>query len=133
MFEIGLASLLQASTAITSLVGQRIFPVAIPKSEVPLNGPIPPTLVYKTIGSQSTPTFDTAGLQRTRIEFTCWGTTYIQAITLRDALIGVLQGYRGVLSDGTNLQTVLVITGTDDFLQDSLSYCATQEFYFLHN
>jgi hypothetical protein len=133
MLEIGLTSLLQASTAITSLVGQRIFPIAIPKSETPQNGPVPPTLVYKAIGSQSTPTFDTAGLQRKRIEFACWGTTYIQAITLREALIGVLQGYRGTLSDGTTVQTVLVITGTDDFLQDSLSYCATQEFYILFN
>ena len=134
MIEVGLTSLLQTTPAISALVGARIFPVAIPKSEVPINGPVPPTLVYKSIGSQSYPTFATPGLQRKRIEFACWGPTYLQAITLRDALISALLSSQGVtLSDGTNLLTVLVITGTDDFVEDSLSYIAVQEFYLFFN
>lgn len=127
MIETGLYALLTSASAITSLVGNRIYPVALPEDATL------PAIAYKLIGSQSWPTFDTVGFQRKRFEFSCYATTYLVAITIKAALISVLDRYTGTLSDGSIVSSTTRITGTDLFIQDDMQYCSTVEMYFYFN
>ena len=127
MIEVGLVSLLNASSAITNLVGSRIYPVSLPE-DVTF-----PAIAFKLIGSQSWPTFDTVGFQRKRFEFSCYATTYLAAITIKAALISILDRHTGTLSDGSVVSSTTRITGTDLYIQDDMQYCSTVEFYLYYN
>jgi hypothetical protein len=127
MIEVGLVSLLNTSAAITNLVGSRIYPVSLPEDATL------PAIAFKLIGSQSWPTFDTIGFQRKRFEFSCYATTYLVAITIKAALISILDRYTGTLSDGSVVSSTTRITGTDLYIQDDMQFCSTVEMYFYFN
>jgi hypothetical protein len=117
MFETNLFSVLSAASGITAITGANIFPVELPKD------PTLPALTYRTITSVASPTFTTSGLQRARVEIDCWGSRYLDAVNLRTAVIGALNGYVDA-----NF-TILLISFGDVFKNELLQYAATVEFY----
>lgn len=127
MIEQGLFSLLSSTSSITALVGNRISPVLLP------TGSAYPALTYQIVGSSSEPTFSTSGFQRLRVEINCWSDRYLDAVTLRDTVTAALDGFQGVLSDGTYLQNVQSLQTIDFFESDSRSYRAMAEFYLFFN
>jgi Protein of unknown function (DUF3168) len=124
MFEVGLINLLTTAPALTALIATRVYPV-----ELPVN-PTLPAIAFKQIGSQSQASFDGSGFQQKRIEFAVHASSYLAAITVKAALIKVLNLYTGLLSDGSFVSSSEQITGTDLFIADDLEYVCTQEFYF---
>jgi hypothetical protein len=68
---------------------------------------------YRVVGGNSDPTFTTSGPQRWRIEFDCYAPSYAQADAGRMILRTLLDGYEGVLSDGTYLQNCIHIQPID--------------------
>jgi hypothetical protein len=64
---------------------------------------------WRVVGGSSDPTFTTSGPQRLRIEFDCYATSYAAADALRSVIRTILDGYQGLLSDGTFLQNCIFI------------------------
>jgi hypothetical protein len=69
------------------------------------------------------------GYQRHRIEFRCRAENALEAIGLREALRHTLEGYNGVLTDGTFLQDVQFINLMDSYVENPRLYERTIEFY----
>lgn len=92
-----------------------------------------PATTYQIIVGTSEPTFDTSGLQTTRVQFDCFGSSYADAYAAREALIQALNGYRGALVDGSFLQGALVITSVDFFADAPRQYRCMVEFYLMYN
>lgn len=120
----GLWNLLTSTPAIAALCGTRIYPLTYP------NNPTYPLMTYQIIAATPDPTLDTSGFQRWRIQFDCFDRNYrTGASALRTALIKALNGYQGVLSDGTNLQNAEFFNLTDFFNDDARAYRCMVEFY----
>lgn len=127
MFEAGLYALLAGESTISALVSDRITPVRLP-----IDSPMP-ALTFKVIGGSSDATFDTSGLQSPRIEFACFGATHLQACALRDTVRKFLNGYRGLLNDGTFVQGFLLIEPMDFDEQYAREFRCVLEMYCMFN
>lgn len=107
----------------------RVHPVLLPENE-PL-----PAITYQVVGGSSEPTFETSGWQRLRLQVDVFGPYsrgrdgYRAASGIRETLVAALDGYAGVLSDGTMLQQVEYIQPIDGFQQDARQYRCGVEFY----
>lgn len=127
MIEAGLFHLLSTAPSIVALCGTRVYPDVRP------TGPKYPLIEYKEIAGAGDPTFETSGLQRDRFQFDCYGETKSDAALLRDALRKTLNGYNGLLSDGTLLQNALLIGKNSAYSDDPRLYCCTLEFYLFYD
>jgi hypothetical protein len=127
--EQNIFALLQSIAAVQALVSSRVYPVELPPD------PIYPCISYRLIGGSQEETFDTAGAQQQRFEFNCYGSNYASAVAVRRALIGsgdspALNGFGGLVADGSLLQLVTKINEMDFFDSDAREYRAMVEFYF---
>jgi hypothetical protein len=127
MIEAGLYTLLSTASPIVAICSTRIYPDVRPTS------PVYPLMEFKEIGGIARPTFNTSGMQRDRFQFDCFGQRKSDAAALRDALRQTLNGYQGLLSDGTFLQNAWLINKGSSYSDDPRIYCATYEFYLLYN
>ena len=127
MIDEGLFYLLSHTTAITSICGTRIYPSAFPPD------PTYPAISYKLIGARPDPTLSTPGYQRFRYEFDCRAVDAVVAGDLRQALRQTLEGYNGLLNDGTFLQDGQFIQTVDDFADDPRVYRRMIEIYLFFN
>lgn len=130
MIEAGLFYLLSHTAAITSICGTnptRVYPGNFP------TGPSYPAMAYKIIGTRPGPTLDTSGMQRLRMEFECRAADALTASTMREALRELLEGYRGLLNDGTLLQDGQLIQMMDGYVDDPRVYVRMIEFYLFFN
>lgn len=123
MLSVGLYALLAGEATISALVGTRIEPIELSIAQTM------PALTYKFVGGSGEPTFTTSGMQKVRVEFNSFGTTHLQADTLREAIRKFLNGFRGALSDGTVLQNADHIQDLDFFEQYSREFRCMSEFY----
>lgn len=64
------------------------FPVVIPEDTAL------PAATYTFVGMTATPTFSTSGLNRYRVEVSCYGNNYTDAATLRATITAALNGYQ---------------------------------------
>jgi hypothetical protein len=126
MIQTGLFSLITGFSSVSALIGTRLHPLSLREAETL------PAMTYQLVGGSSDPTFETSGMQRLRVQFDCWGENYDDAAGLRDALIKALNGYQGLLSDGTYLQNADLISsiGADYFEDMPRQYRCMVEFYF---
>ena len=126
MIQTGIYSLITGFSSVSALIGTRLHPVTLKEAETL------PAMTYQLVGGSSDPTLTTSGLQRLRVQFDCWGANYDDAAGLRKALIKELNGYRGLLSDGTYLQNADLIgsIGVDYFEDVPRQYRCMVEFYF---
>lgn len=112
MIETNLVELLRADATVTSLVAARIYPVLLP-DESPL-----PAVTYQVIAT--TPLYaldERINLTRYRIQIDAWAAwpNYAQAKSLAEAIRVVLDGYSGSLPDGSRIDSIIQIGGTDLF------------------
>ncbi len=121
MIESLIRSLLLASVSVSALVGTRIYPLVLPK-DCPL-----PATDYRLVGGSASPTFDTTGPQRRRLEVNCWSDVYGDAVTLRKAVVDSLNGFR------QGSITIQFLQLQDFFDDELLQYRATVEFYIYGN
>jgi len=120
MIETDFYDLLVSFQAITELCGAGtlgIYPLVLPTE------PCLPAIVYSFIGATSNPTFDTSGFTRYRVQVDCFATTYLQAITLRAAVVDALNGY----SDGN--MSIEKLHPIDFYDHELKQYRALIEFY----
>ncbi len=126
MIQAGIYSLLSADPGLSAIVADRITPVLLPEGS-PL-----PAMTYMVVGSSSEPTFETSGMQKVRMQFDFHAEGYTAAIGARDALRVLLDGYQGLLSDGTYLQNAQRIQDIDYFDDGPRQFRCSSEYYLWH-
>jgi hypothetical protein len=121
MMTTGLLALLSNNP---DLSGVGIRPVMLP-SGFPM-----PAMTYQIVGGSSYPTLDGDGLQKVRMQFDCYGNSYLDATNLREKVRKFLNGFSGQLSDGTFLQFADLIQSIDfPFDSDPRQFRCGIEFY----
>ena len=109
--EAVLRTALVGTTAVTSLVGTRIYPVLAPASAAL------PFVTWRRSGIQREQTLaGPMGLPRVTVEYSIYGTTYEEARQVADAMRVVLDGYGGT-SDNTTVRQTSLEDESDDFVQ----------------
>lgn len=93
------------------------YPLVIPE------GSTLPAATYTFVGSTANPTLNTSGLTRYRVDVSCYGDTYSDAVTLRSTVKAALNGYLD-----PNM-TIEWIRSTDFFEHELLQFRALAEFY----
>lgn len=108
--EAVLRSALVASTAVTSVIASRIYPVLAPASAAL------PFVTWRRSGIERAQTLTgPAGLPRVSVEYSIYGTTYEQARSVADAMRLVLDGYGGT-ADNTTVKQTSLEDESDDFV-----------------
>lgn len=108
--DVVLRKALANSTAVTTLIGAKLYPVVAP-SEATY-----PFVTYRRIAVQRLQTLGApVGLPRVTLDYTIYGGTYDQARQVADAMRAVLDGYGGT-ADNTVVHRASVENETDDFV-----------------
>jgi hypothetical protein len=98
------------STAVSSLVGTRVYPVVAPVEAVY------PFVTWRRVAVQRLQTLSIpAGTPKVTLDYSIYGATYDQARQVADAMRTVLDGYTGTV-DNTTVQRANVENETDDFV-----------------
>lgn len=123
-FLAGLYQLLSTAPTLVALQGARVFPVLLPED------PVLPATTYRTVGGRQTPTLQTAGVQRRRVELDFRAHTPGAADQLREATIAVLNMFHGALPNGLIILSCQLLQPIDDFDGDARQFRFGAEFYF---
>lgn len=108
--EAALRTALVGSTAVTTLVGTRIYPVLAPASASL------PFVTWRRTGIQREQTLaNPMGMPRVTLEYQVYGVTYDQTREVADAMRVVLDGYGGQ-SENTVVDQVSLENESDDFV-----------------
>ena len=109
--EAVLRSAMVGTTAVTSLVSLRIYPVLAPASAAL------PFVTWRRSGIDREQTLGgPMGMPRVSVEYSIYGTTYEEARQVADAMRRVLDGYGGT-SDNTEVKQASLEDESDDFVQ----------------
>jgi len=109
--EAVLRTALVGTTAVTSLVSSRIYPVLAPASAAL------PFVTWRRSGIDREQTLGgPMGMPRVSVEYSIYGTTYEEARQVADAMRRVLDGYGGT-SDNTEVKQASLEDESDDFVQ----------------
>jgi hypothetical protein len=109
--EAVLRTALVGTTAVTSLVSSRIYPVLAPASASL------PFVTWRRSGIQREQTLGgPMGMPRVSVEYSIYGTTYEEARQVADAMRLVLDGYGGT-SNNTEVKQTSLEDESDDFVQ----------------
>lgn len=108
--EMVLRNALLGSTAVTSVISTRIFPLLAPASaSLPL-------VTWRRAGIAREQTLAAPmGVPRVTVDYVAYGTSYEQARTVADAMRRVLDGYTGT-SDNTVVHHTSLENEVDDFV-----------------
>jgi hypothetical protein len=123
-FRVGLYKLLSTAAPLVALQGARVFPTVLPE-DTQL-----PATTYQIVGGNQRPTFGSSGVQRRRVQLDFRAATDDVADALRDATIGVLNGFFGALPNGFVLANCELIQVIDYFDNDARQFRCSAEFYF---
>jgi Protein of unknown function (DUF3168) len=117
--EEGLYSFLTGTTAISALVGTRVYPLLIP-----LDATLPAVAYQRISGPFEAAHDGPTGLVRARMQITCVAAPYAAARGVAAAIVTVLLGYRGVM--GSFTVSVPKIENVTDGRADALSACVSR-------
>ncbi len=107
-------------TALTTIVGGNIYPVALPKGVDALAAP---WMTYEVVSHTELYAIsaDSYAL-RNRIALNIWSVAYSDVVTARKAIRAALAGFQGTFPGGTPIQLVQVANESDSFESTSLLY-----------
>lgn len=108
--EAVLRTALVGQTAVTTIVGTRIFPVLAPASAAL------PFVTWRRTGINREQTLGAPmGVPRVSVDYSIYATTYEQARDVADAMRVVLDGYGGT-ADNTEVKQTSLENESDDFV-----------------
>lgn len=88
--------------------GNRVFPARIPQ------GQTLPAITYRLVSNPGEPTHSgPSSLRHPRFQLDCWGNTYLEAAGLAEQVVGLLDGYRGLMG-GTQVHAGLLEDARDN-------------------
>lgn len=120
----GLVALVIADAGFIAAMGANLWPVLLPE-----NTTVGAT--YQIVGGKDSPTFEGAGMQRVRLRFGCSAPTYAQADGGRKALRDLLDGFRGILTDGTFIHSSLWSQDIDFYDYEPRQFRCVSEYYIM--
>jgi Protein of unknown function (DUF3168) len=135
MIEVGIVALLKADSALAGLIAGRIYPVVLPPETTAY-----PCLTYQVITSSSDITIDRTKASHKIIQFDAFsGPTpasssgsYLDCKSVLSAVGAVLDGYHGLLTDGTRVLFAQSTIEIDNFENDSRVYRCLCEYEFFY-
>lgn len=108
--EAVLRTALVGSTAVTSLVSARIYPVLAPATAAL------PFVTWRRVGVRRQQTLGAPmGMPITSVEYSIFGSTYEQAREVADAMRSILDGYGGT-ANNTEVKQTSLEQESDDFV-----------------
>ncbi len=122
-----LRTFLLADATLTTLIGTRLYPLTLPQN------PTLPAMTYQRISGERVHTADGAhGLNRARIQFDAWATTYLVAESVFEALRKRLDAFRGA-AGASIIQGAFVDSERDLYESEPKLYRNTSDFDVWHN
>ena len=128
MLESGIQQLVAANAGVQALIGQRFYPVLLPDDVTY------PCASYQVISTSPQYYVDSSkAIGQVRIQVDTWsgGTsnaTYAAAKTVQAAIRSVLEGFKGLLPDGTFVKSILVDNALDLYEQDARCYRTSTDY-----
>jgi hypothetical protein len=109
----GAVALLNSTANVSAIANGNIMPIPAPADLSDY-----PCITYQTASDVSTYAITdpvATGITKSRIVFTCIAADYANARTLAQAVKQTLSGYRGTLSDGTQVLMTEIVNMADGF------------------
>ncbi len=126
MIEEGLKTFLEAQTAITNLVGSRIYPLILPQK------PAYPALTYARVSGLRLHNFGgVAGRGWPRFTVSLWAETYAAAKALAEKTRQALDGHRGALGSAAGV-AVSIENEIDFYEGEAKVYRVLQDYFISH-
>jgi hypothetical protein len=123
MIEAGLQQRITSSDAFAAIANTRLHPVLLPE-EAPL-----PAATYQSISTRPLYTLeDRVTLTEVRIQFDTWATSYGPAKALMSAIDAAIDNFTGVLSEGTRVLGVQLLTSGDLYESAARIYRVTADY-----
>jgi hypothetical protein len=95
--EEGIVTYLRARTGITALVSTRIYDQVVPTPDEGEPDANYPAITYQVISNNSVMSHQgSSGLAFVRVQFNCWGRTKLEVLSIRNALMDALNGFKGL-------------------------------------
>lgn len=114
-------------SALTALVGDRVFPHAIPQDEQV------PAIVYQKISAPRTLSVSgDSSANNTRMQLSCYAETFGQAKQIAQVLYNSVDVFRGQLGGRVNA-AVLMADSRDDYEPDTGRYRCDIDFFVMHH
>lgn len=128
MIDAGIYALLSADSAVSALVGNRIYETVAPDDLTEY-----PCVSYSFVGGGNEQTLSTTGVFRQRVQFDCFSVDAPEtAKAIAAAVMMAVINWDGVLANGVNvLNTNLINPGTD-FATEQRMFRRMIEFYVIY-
>lgn len=123
--EQALVAHLLSDEKITSIIQDRLFPLAVPQDEDV------PAIVYQRISSPRTLTLTGESASNPRIQLSCYAKTFGQAKQMAITLYNSLDFFRGKLGNKTK-SAVLMEDSRDDYEPETGRYRCDVDFFIMH-
>lgn len=124
--EYAVRARLKAVTAITNIVGNRIYPNLLPQ-DVTLEA-----ITYRKVSAPHVHAFGSdAGLSNPRFQIDAWADVYTEVITLAAAIQAGLSRFRGTIA-GEVIQDVMLLNELDIYEQDRRIHRVMMDFEVWH-
>lgn len=115
-------ALLLGDTAVTALVGTRIYPV-----HMPLGADVPNITIHEISGPEDYVT----GHGYPRYQISCWSETFTEATTIKKAVKASLNRFKGIVY-GLNIQNISFLDSVDLYEEESKLYHIPLDFQIVY-
>lgn len=123
--ETGIFDLLSNTSAVSTLVSARIYPLRLPQD------PTYPAITYRRIsGVRINNLLAASGRAHPRFQIDCWGSTITSARAVATAVRQALNCYRGLMDDVT--ASVHIENEIDLDEDDAKVYRVSQDYFISH-
>ena len=123
MIETALFQQLTADQTVASLIGTRLYPVIWP------DDPIFGLATYQRISTVTENLLSgPLSIATVRIQYDAWAETYLGAKQIAAALNTVLEGFQGILPDGTHIDNITLDSSFDLFDSPSVRYRVSSDY-----
>ena len=124
----GLFDLLSTEASITAVLGSGKVWAGSSPEVAPL-----PHIVYSQVSGDGNPGLDgPEDLYQVRFQFSCYGSSYLQAKRLQLTVRRFLEGFRGALSDGSEVDSTTLSFEGDSYEEAPKLYHAPIDFEFVY-
>jgi hypothetical protein len=135
MIEVGIAQLIAANAAVQALIGSpaRLYPVLVPED------PTYPCASYQLISEVPRYLIDgSSAMNQIRFQIDTWSgglqnASYLTAKAVQAAIRAVLEGFTGLLSDGSHVAWIEVVSARDLYEQNARCYRTSTDYMIYFN
>lgn len=118
---------LVGNAGVLALAGNRVYPLNLPQN------PSYPAITYRRVTTRRVMAHDgPEDLGFPRFQFDCYAVGYREVRDLANALRAALNGYRGIMGGGVEVDGVIFLNEVDDFGDTAEVFRVTVDFLIVH-